>query len=119
MSTVVTTVSDTPHLNGPIFPVVPNAVPGAKMSSGDFVHPGLWHTHSDLEMIRNNVLNGVDPWKSAYDKFSMDSFSAANYVMQGPKQVIARGATSNFTSFTNDVRAAWQNALMCMLKSWQ
>ena len=32
--------------------------------------------------------------------------------MQGPKSIICRGACSNYTSFTNDVRAAWQNALM-------
>lgn len=114
-NSVVATVTDTPHLNGPIFPVVPQSVLGAKRSSADFVHPGLWHTHSDLETIRKNVLNSVDPWKSAYDEFSVDSFSLANYTMRGPKPVLARGSISNYTSFTNDVRAAYQNALMCML----
>jgi hypothetical protein len=114
-NSVIATVTDTPHLNGPIFPVIPQSVPGAKTSSADFVHPGLWHTHSDLELIRNNVLSGVDPWKTAYDKFSVDSFSLANYTMRGPKPVIARGAISNYTAFTSDVRAAYQNAIMCML----
>jgi hypothetical protein len=112
-SSVIATVTDTPHLNGPIFPVVPQSVPGAKRSSADFVHPGLWHTHTDLETIRNNVLNGVDPWKTTYEKFSIDKFSLANYTMRGPNPILSRGTISNYTSFTSDVRAAYQNALMC------
>ena len=38
--------------------------------------------------------------------------NSSQYVMQGPHSVICRGPCSNYTSFTNDVRAAWQNALM-------
>jgi hypothetical protein len=102
------------NLNGPIFPVVPQSVPGSKRSSADFVHPGLWHTHSDLETIRNNLLNGVEPWKTTYEKFSIDKFSLANYTMRGPNPILSRGTISNYTSFTSDVRAAYQNALMCM-----
>jgi len=113
-SSVSATVTGTPQLNGPIFPVIPQSVPGAKRSSADFVHPGLWHTHSDLETIRNNVLNGVDPWKATYEKFSIDKFSLANYTMRGPNPILSRGTISNYTSFTSDVRAAYQNALMCM-----
>ena len=114
LSSVIATVTDTPHLNGPIFPVVPQSVPGAKRSSADFVHPGLWHTHSDLETIRSNILSGEDPWKTTYEKFSVDKFSLANYTMRGPDPVLSRGTISNYTSFTSDVRAAYQNALMCM-----
>jgi hypothetical protein len=32
--------------------------------------------------------------------------------MQGPKSIICRGSCSNYTTFTNDVRAAYQNAMM-------
>ena len=32
--------------------------------------------------------------------------------MQGPKKVLCRGPCSNYTSFSNDVRAAYQNSLM-------
>ena len=108
------TVTDVPHLNGPVLPITPSAVPGGKLRPGDFVHPGLWHTHEDLEEIRNNVLAGLDPWKSAYDKFSIDTYSQADYVMKGPELVLSRGIISNYSTFTQDVRAAWQNALMCM-----
>ncbi|UKZ74950.1 hypothetical protein TrVFT333_002620 [Trichoderma virens FT-333] len=64
-----------PVLNGPV-PVVPQVL-GSKKHVGEFIHPGLWHTHDDLERIRLGVVKGQEPWKSA-----------------------------------NDVRAAYQNALM-------
>lgn len=42
----------------------------------------------------------------------LNTLTKVQYVMQGPHAVICRGPCSNYTSFTNDVRAAWQNALM-------
>lgn len=63
-----------PVLNGPV-PVVPSSLPGTKVRVGDFVHPGLWHTHDDLERIRLGVTEGVEPWKTAYLNFSADSYS--------------------------------------------
>jgi hypothetical protein len=65
-----------PVLNGPI-PTVGN-VYGMKSRVDDFVHPGLWHTHDDLERIRLGVANGQDPWKTAFVNFSTDSFSQAS-----------------------------------------
>lgn len=73
---VKATVNGVPTLNGPI-PVY-NDVQFAKKRVGDFVHPGLWHTHDDLELIRNNVLSKKDPWKTAYAKFSKDSYSQSS-----------------------------------------
>lgn len=110
-------VGDIPGIWPPFYPLDPNPYytdvsPYLKQKTGDFVHPGIWHTHSDLELIRNNVLAGVNPWASAYAQFSIDSYSLSNYTMQGPYQYLERGVISNYTSFTNDVRAAWQNALM-------
>ncbi|KAJ5708162.1 chondroitin AC/alginate lyase [Penicillium malachiteum] len=83
-----------------------------KEKPGDFVHPGIWHSHEDLERMRNGVLKNKEPWKSAYEVFSNDFYSQANYSMQGPEAYLSRGLISNYTSFTNDVRAAWQNSIM-------
>ncbi|KAH2822130.1 hypothetical protein KXW76_007877, partial [Aspergillus fumigatus] len=109
-------VSDIPSVYGPIphvgdFSGV-DSTKYLKRRPGDFVHPGIWHTHEDLERIRTNVISKKDPWASAYEKFSADEYSQANYQMQGPHAVISRGKISNYTSFAHDVRAAWQNALM-------
>lgn len=83
-----------------------------KHHPGDFIHPGIWHTHEDLERIRTNVLSGDEPWASAHANFSSDTYSQSTYVIQGPKSVISRGSISNYTTFAHDARAAWQNALM-------
>ncbi|KAF2182439.1 chondroitin AC/alginate lyase [Zopfia rhizophila CBS 207.26] len=101
---------------GPIYPLSPHSAGDIsrflKSKPGNFAHPGIWHTHDDLERILNNVIARRQPWASGYAEFSQDSFSQANYTMQGPNTVLSRGRTNNYTSFTNDVRAAWQNALM-------
>ncbi|KAJ0114022.1 hypothetical protein J7T55_007856 [Diaporthe amygdali] len=54
----------------------------------------------------------MEPWKTAYFNFSADTFSSSEYQMKGPHPVICRGGCSNYTSFSFDARAAWQNALM-------
>lgn len=62
-----------PVLNGPIPPVP--SLPGMKKRIGDFVHPGLWHTHDDLERIKNGVEQKKEPWISAYANFSQSTYS--------------------------------------------
>jgi alpha-galactosidase len=57
-------------------------------------------------------LQGEEPWASAYENFSASIYSQSNYTMQGPYPYLSRGLISNYSSFTYDVRAAWQNALM-------
>ncbi|KAF7537122.1 hypothetical protein G7054_g4002 [Neopestalotiopsis clavispora] len=103
-------VTDVPSLNAPV-PYVP-WTDGQKKAPSDFVHPGLWHTHEDLETIRNGVLAEKEPWYSTYNLFANDTYSQSAYTMQGPKAVISRGAISNYTTFSADARAAYQNAIM-------
>ena len=109
-------IHDIPGVYGPIAPVLHHGSVDVscylKTRPSDFVHPGIWHTHEDLERIRTNVLGGVQPWASAYANFSTDDYSLSNYTQQGPYPVIERGIVRNYTAFTNDVRAAWQNAIM-------
>lgn len=66
-----------PHLNGPI-PVVPQDDPDMKRGPGDFIHPGLWHTHDDLERIKVGVEKKREPWSSAFEKFRDDEFSQSD-----------------------------------------
>ncbi|KAH8703600.1 chondroitin AC/alginate lyase [Talaromyces proteolyticus] len=107
---------DIPSIYGPIQQLGSESTVDAgkyfKRKPSDFVHPGIWHSHDDLERIRNGVLKNKEPWASAYKEFSADFYSQANYTIQGPVAYLSRGAVNNYTTFTNDVRAAWQNALM-------
>ncbi|KAH6887758.1 chondroitin AC/alginate lyase [Thelonectria olida] len=104
------TVTDVPSLNAPV-PYVP-WTEGQKKTPSDFVHPGLWHTHQDLETMRNAVLKKKDPWYSAYELFAADKYSLSTYTMRGPYSVLSRGTISNYTTFAYDARAAYQNAIM-------
>ncbi|KAL4967189.1 uncharacterized protein BDV14DRAFT_198288 [Aspergillus stella-maris] len=112
----IATVSDVPSINPPIPRVMDMAAVNTsayfKRQPSDFEHPGLWHTHDDLETARQGVLSGTEPWASTFTRFSLDKYSQSNYTMQGPHSVISRGSISNYTSFANDARAAWQNAWM-------
>ncbi|GAC75879.1 hypothetical protein PANT_18c00103 [Moesziomyces antarcticus T-34] len=105
-------VRDVPGLNGAIPPTNLANVKFHKRRPADFQHPGLWHTHEDLERMRIGVANQLEPWCSAFANFSADVYSSSSYKMKGPFPVISRGSVSNYTSFTSDARAAWQNALM-------
>jgi hypothetical protein len=115
----VSGINELPMLNGPIYPIDISRVQFAKERPGQFEHPGIWHTHDDLEKIRNGVLEKKEPWATAYEAFQNDSYSQASYEMQGPVAVLSRGTVSNYTSFTNDVRAAWQNSLMWYITKGQ
>lgn len=66
-----------PYLNGPI-PVVPQGDKDMKRGPGDFIHPGLWHTHDDLERIKTGVEDKLEPWSSAYEKFRDDELSQSD-----------------------------------------
>lgn len=63
-----------PILNGPI-PIVPQNDPDMKRGPGQFIHPGLWHTHDDLERIKKGVGDNQEPYASAFKKFNASEFS--------------------------------------------
>lgn len=65
-----------PVLNG-IIPTVSSFL-GMKTRIGQFVHPGIWHTHDDLERMRLGVERDEEPYASAFRNFSADMYSAAN-----------------------------------------
>ncbi|KAH7052295.1 chondroitin AC/alginate lyase, partial [Macrophomina phaseolina] len=113
---VLPAVLEIPSVFGSVYPLNPTAsdvTSFLKARPGDFVHPGIWHTREDLDRIRTGVLEGIEPWASAYAAFSADPFSQSTYTMRGPHAILSRGGSaSNYSSLTADARAAWQNALM-------
>lgn len=105
-------VSDVPGLNGPIPPTRLSDIEFGKRLTREFNHPGIWHTHDDLELIRTSVERGLEPWASTFAAFRADSYSLATYNMQGPHSVISRGGISNQSSLSSDSRAAYHNSIM-------
>lgn len=84
-----------------------------------FVHPGVMHTQSDLDRMRDKVVAGAQPWADGYAAFVADSHSSSAYATQGPFPFIKRGGASegsqNLSQWENDCGGAYQNAVMWYL----
>ncbi|KAF5703587.1 hypothetical protein FGLOB1_8966 [Fusarium globosum] len=91
---------------------MPSLPKGVKTGLGQFKHPGLWHSHDDLELMRTMVRNHQEPWFSGFRNLQADSYSSVDYVMRGPKAIISRGTPSNYSTFSADTRAAYQHAIL-------
>src|SRR5207302_1034824 len=79
-----------------------------------FVHPGILHTNADLDRIRTNVANGIEPWKSAFVAFAAHPESSAAYRVRGGFEVVSRDARAmlHHDELWHDANAAYQNALV-------
>lgn len=80
-----------------------------------FTHPGLLHSSSDLQRIRDMVALGKEPWKSAFEKFRAHPCSSASWEPNASAHVersLLTGAGKNIGNLEKDVCAAYQNAMM-------
>lgn len=44
-----------------------------------FVHPGLLHSEADLELMKQKVAAGEEPWKSGFEKLKINWQSLADW----------------------------------------
>jgi arabinogalactan endo-1,4-beta-galactosidase len=79
-----------------------------------FTHPGLLHTRSDLDRMKQMVQQGAEPWKSGFEKLRAHPQSQADRRLRGPFERVSRGAGEELhrTELAQDGNAAYQNALM-------
>lgn len=59
-----------------------------------FVHPGVFVTGGQLELIKTRVAKGIEPQKSAYESILKSPFAALNYT-PNPADVVSCGPHSN------------------------
>ena len=79
--------------------------------SRSFVHPGMFHSARDLERMRQNVNDGIEPWASAWKAFQQNRFVAKDYRPQ-PVAVVGRGVGSvGQSNISEDSDAAYYNAI--------
>lgn len=103
---------------GPFFPITASGAAPVKFTKTynyDFQHPGILHSHDDLERIRVNVAAGKQPWKSYFDIFANLSSASYSYKMNVPRQNLSRNSITQGTTnggFEADSTAAYHNALM-------
>jgi hypothetical protein len=80
-----------------------------------FVHPGLLHTRTDLERMRTMVAQGVEPWKSGFEKLKAHPSSSAEWPacpFEHVERSLLTGRGLGKDQLERDCNAAYQNALM-------
>jgi len=89
--------------------------PSAKAAA--FVHPGLLHTRTDLDRMRQRAAAGDEPWKSGLEKLRNDPQSRSDWHLRGPFEVVTREPANSKgnAQMVVDGNAAYQNALMWRL----
>jgi predicted esterase len=85
--------------------------------SKPFVHPGMAQNQADLDYMRENVLKGVEPWKTAFDKLKVKTLHATSlpstpqafsFVSEGPYGENSVGGKE----FSQSADAVYNHALM-------
>ena len=83
----------------------------ATSTSPAFVHPGLLHTQADFVRMSDKVRAGAYPWNVTWLSVLSQSTASTTWT-PNPTPVIYRGSDQdNWWVFTQDVRAAYLNAL--------
>ncbi|KAA6303713.1 MAG: hypothetical protein EZS26_000264 [Candidatus Ordinivivax streblomastigis] len=81
--------------------------------SKPFVHPGMAQTSSDLDFMKQNVLNGKEPWKTAFDSLKKQTAAdfaprAVAFVSEGPYGQNSVGGKE----FSESSKQAYSNAVL-------
>jgi hypothetical protein len=84
------------------------------VAAAAFVHPGLLHTRTDLDRMRERVAAEQEPWKSGFDKLRSHEQSRSDWKLRGPFEVVVREPMNvrGNAQMVLDGNAAYQNALM-------
>ncbi len=79
-----------------------------------FVHPGVSHKISDLERMRIQVQNQVEPWYGSYLLLKANNYAKYDYTVQWRKDSIRvlANLSASYEKFKYDALASYYNALM-------
>lgn len=77
-----------------------------------FQHPGLLHTQSGFDKMKENVENNVSPVKETWDSLCGNTYSNAGWLPRPLESVIRGGNGDNINQLRIDIRRAYQNALI-------
>jgi hypothetical protein len=94
-------------------PVATSTVSGSS-TSARFVHPGVFVSKPQLDVVRQNIAAGAEPWKSAYQRMIKSSYASLSRTAK-PRATVECGSYSipNYgcTDERDDALAAYTDAL--------
>lgn len=83
------------------------------LNKGRFIHPGMLQSHADLELMKKNISEGIEPWKTAFENLEIEvnlNFQVIpfTHVSSGAYGANDKGGRS----FSESGKNAYRNALM-------
>ncbi|MFJ8542322.1 alginate lyase family protein [Streptomyces sp. NPDC093586] len=76
-----------------------------------FTHPGMLHNAGDINRARLRVAAGTDPWRSGWNKLTANPHAQSTWTPRATATIIRGGTGQNYSLLSNDIAAAYQNAL--------
>lgn len=91
------------------------------VNSQNFIHPGLLHSQSSLERIRELVRNKSQPAYGSFNIMQGLPEGKANYCIKGPFETISRAGRYGYTKAPceHDFNAAYYNAILWIITEEQ
>lgn len=91
--------------------VIVCAAESGRTDAKPFVHPGMLHSAADLDRMKKNVEEGVEPWAGAWREFQKSQYVANTYAPR-PLETVGRGVGSaGQDNISRDGTAAYYNAI--------
>jgi lysophospholipase L1-like esterase len=84
----------------------------ASPAEEEFIHPGLLHSHTDIERMKTAVTTGKGPVFEGFKALEKSPYAQADYRMQGPFPEWGRAPNIRKGETERDGMAVYQNALM-------
>lgn len=92
--------------------------PAGPSDATPFVHPGLLHTKGELSSIKQQLIAGTQPWKSALGELQSAEVASLDYVPR-PRSNVVRGVRNKpnigSSDMSRDAAAAYAHALLWSL----
>lgn len=91
---------------------------GSVQTANPFVHPGLLHSRDELKFVRQKLMSGEEPWKSAWENLQSANGSSLSYRPK-PLADVVRGVRNKpnigSSDMSSDAEAAYAHALLWCL----
>ena len=83
----------------------------AEAAPAAFAHPGLLHTQTDLDRMKQMVNAGTQPYLDGWNQLVNSPLSQAGWTHRAAATIIRGGSGDNVALLFNDTARAYQNAL--------